>query len=198
VKQVLDSMVLVINVLRVNTVRVVWNRLCATHARLVGRLRMEVRNVPNATLVKQVLDSMALVMNVLRVNTVRAVWNRLRAMHAPLVIVKVTKDKLRVPNAAPVNSMICLVRRHANHAQTWRILVAKEETVVALIAQVVGCPKMEVRNVSRVVRVRLAKAVKIAQLDLLDQEKTTQPNANNATEVLQPQHRAPPSAAAVT
>ena len=35
VKQELDSMVLVINVLRVNTVRAVWNRLCATHARLV-------------------------------------------------------------------------------------------------------------------------------------------------------------------
>jgi hypothetical protein len=79
-----------------------------------------------------------------------------------------------------------------------RTLGGKEETAVASIAQWVGLPKTAVRNVSRVVRVRLAKAVKIAQLDLLDQEKTTQPNANNATEVLQPQHRAPPSAAAVT
>jgi hypothetical protein len=77
-----------------------------------------------------------------------------------------------------------------------RTLGGKEETAVASIAQWVGLPKTAVRNVSRVVRVRLAKAVKIAQLDLLDQEKTTQPNANNATEVLQPQHRAPPSAAA--
>ena len=78
-----------------------------------------------------------------------------------------------------------------------RTLVEKEETALASIVQLVGRRRTAVRNVSRVVRVRLAKAVKIAQLDLLDQEKTTQPNANNATEVLQPQHRAPPSAAAV-
>ena len=73
----------------------------------------------------------------------------------------------------------------------------KEETALASIVQLVGLRRTAVRNVSRVVRVRLAKAVKIAQLDLLDQEKTTQPNAKHATEVLQPQHRAPPSAAAV-
>ena len=78
-----------------------------------------------------------------------------------------------------------------------RTLAEKVETSLASIAQWVGLPKTAVRNVSRVVRVRLAKAVKIAQLDLLDQEKTTQHNANNATPVLQPQHRAPPSAAAV-
>ena len=78
-----------------------------------------------------------------------------------------------------------------------RTLGGKEETAVASIVQRVGRPTTAVRNVSRVVRVRLAKAVKIAQLDLLDQEKTTQPNAKNANEVLQPQHRAPPSAVAV-
>jgi len=50
VKQVLDPMVLVINVLRVNTVRAVWNRLRAMHAQLVGRLRMEVQNVIRAML----------------------------------------------------------------------------------------------------------------------------------------------------
>ena len=73
----------------------------------------------------------------------------------------------------------------------------KEETAVASIAPLDGRPKTAVQNVSLAVWARLAKAVKIAQLDLLDQEKTTQPNANNATEVLQPQHPAPPSAAAV-
>ena len=50
--------------------------------------------------------------------------------------------------------------------------MAKEETVVALIAQVVGCPKMEVRNVSRVVRVRLAMGVNIALQGMQEKEMT--------------------------
>ena len=111
-------------------------------------------------------------------------------------LVKATKDKLRVSNAAPVNSTMLRVLLFAKHVSIRHTLVTNEETAVASIAQPVGRPKTAVPNVSRVVRVRLAKAVKIAQLDLLDQEKTTQPNANNATEVLQPQHQAPPSAAA--
>ena len=112
-------------------------------------------------------------------------------------LVKATKDKLRVQNAAPVDSTMLPVRSIVHCVQIRRTLVTREETAVASIVQLVGLRRTAVRNVSRVVRVRLAKAVKIAQLDLLDQEKTTQPNANNATEVLQPQHRAPPSAAAV-
>jgi hypothetical protein len=111
-------------------------------------------------------------------------------------LVKATKDKLRVSNAAPVNSTMLPVRPVVHCVQIRRTLVKREETALASIVQWVGLRRTAVRNVSRVVRVRLAKAVKIAQLDLLDQEKTTQPNANNATEVLQPQHRAPPSAAA--
>jgi len=86
----------------------------AMHVLLVPNQKKAVRNVPNATLVKQVLDSMVLVINVLRVNTVRAVWNRLHAMHAPLVLVKVTKDKLRVQNAAPVNSTMLPVPSSVN------------------------------------------------------------------------------------
>ena len=112
-------------------------------------------------------------------------------------LVKATKDKLRVQNAAPVNSTMLPVRSIVHCVQIRRTLVTREETAVASIVQLVGLRRTAVRNVSRVVRVRLAKAVKIAQLDLLDQEKTTQHNANNATEVLQPQHQAPPSAVAV-
>jgi hypothetical protein len=207
------------------------------HVVLVPNQKKAVRNVPSVTLVKQELDSMVLVINVLRVNTVRAVWNRLRAMHAPLVLVKVTKDKLRVQNAARANSMTLLTRRRANNVQSQRILVAKEETVVALIVQLVGGPKSkvqnashvkpvclatvlvktarsvmlantvkvkkkmvtsliqrlvlvvqlvsflwkkEVRNASRVVRVRLAMGVKIAPKGMQEQEPTVMlPNANN-------------------
>ena len=92
---------------------------------------------------------MVLVMNVLRVNTVRAVWNRLRAMHAPLVLVKVTKDKLRVQNAAPVNSTMWPVRSIAHCVQIRRTLVTREETAVASIVQLVGRPLVAVLNVKR-------------------------------------------------
>jgi hypothetical protein len=74
--------------------------------------------------------------------------------------------------------------------------VEKEETAVASIVQWVGRPKTAVQNVSPVPRARSAKAVKIAHWGLLDQEKTIQPNANNATPVVQPRHRAPPFALA--
>lgn len=65
----------------------------------------------------------------------------------------------------------------------------------AMLVTTVRCRKKAVRNVSRVVRGRLALGVKIAPWGLLEQEKTIQPNANDATPVLQPQHQAPPAAA---
>jgi hypothetical protein len=59
-------------------------------------------------------------------------------------------------------------------------LVKKEETVVVLIAQLVGHLKMAVRNVSRVVRVRLAMGVKNVHWGLPEKETTIMlPNANN-------------------
>ena len=135
--------------------------------------------------------------NVLNVMLARFKQNQDKCFvnNAPLVLVKAIPGKRRVYNAVPENSMMLQVQPHARRVSIRRTLVEKKETAVALIVQWVGRPKRAVPNVSRVVRVRLAKAVKIAQLDLLDQEKTTQPNANNATEVLQPQHQAPPAAA---
>ena len=161
----------------------------------VGRPKTAVPNVPRAVRVRLALG----VTIACRVNIVRVAIKMLRrVLIAPLVLVKEMQGKLRAFRAVPVNSTMLRVLLFAKHVSIRHTLVTKEETAVASIAQPVGRPKTAVPNVSRVVRVRLAKAVKIAQLDLLDQEKTTQPNANNATEVLQPQHRAPPSAAAVT
>ena len=71
-------------------------------------------------------------------------------MHiAPLVSVKVIQGRRRALNAVPVNSMMLPVRFvvHGVHVQLF--LVAKEETAVASIVQVVGRPKTAVRNVIR-------------------------------------------------
>ena len=111
-------------------------------------------------------------------------------------LVKAIMDKLRVSNAAPVNSTMLPVRSIVHCVQIRRTLVTREETAVASIVQLVGLRRTAVRNVSRVVRARLAESVKIAPWGLLEQEKTIQPNAINATPVLQPQHQARPAAAA--
>jgi hypothetical protein len=90
------------------------------------------------------------------------------------------QDKRRALNAAPVNSKMLPVRFIVHCVQVRRTLVKKEETVVVLIAQLVGHLTMAVRNVSRVVRVRLAMGVNIALLGMLEQEPTVMlPNANN-------------------
>ena len=58
--------------------------------------------------------------------------------------------------------------------------MTKEETAVALIAQLVGRPKTAVPNVSRAVRVRLALGVEIALKVLPEQETTMmRHNVNN-------------------
>ena len=72
------------------------------------------------------------------VNIVRLVWVLLCVKDAPLVLVKTTKDKRRASNAAPVNLATPLVMQHANYALPTPIMVAKEETPRALIAQRVG------------------------------------------------------------
>ena len=93
-------------------------------------------------------------------------------MLVQLGLVKVTKDKLRVQNAARANLMTFLTRRHANNVQSQRISMAKEETVVALIVQWVGCPKMAVRNAKRAVRGRSVTVAKIAHWGLQEKEMT--------------------------
>mgnify|MGYP006121309891 CR=1 FL=1 len=83
-------------------------------------------------------------------------------MHiAPLVSVKVIQGRRRALNAVPVNSTTWRVLLVANCVSIQRTLVAKEETAVALIAQLVGRPKTAVLNVLRAVRARLALGVKI-------------------------------------
>ena len=90
------------------------------------------------------------------------------------------QDKRRALNAAPVNSKMLPVRFIVHCVQIRRTLVKKEETVVVLIAQLVGHLKMAVRNVSRVVRVRLAMGVKNVHWGLPEKETTMMlPNANN-------------------
>jgi hypothetical protein len=65
----------------------------------------------------------------------------------------------------------------------------------ASTAQLVSHLKTAVSNAPPAVRASLVWGVKIAPWGLLEQEKTIQPNANDATPVLQPQHQAPPAAA---
>ena len=101
--------------------------------------------VPNVKLV--VLERMVPgVKCVVRVNIVRAVWMLFVVKIVRLVSVKVTKDKRRASNAALVNSMTLLVLLHASHVQRRSILVKKEETVVALNAQLGLATKPNVRQ----------------------------------------------------
>ena len=103
-----------------------------------------------------------------------------RASNAPLAMLNRLQDKRRALNAAPVNSKMLPVRFIVHCVQIRRTLVKKEETVVVLIAQLVGHLKMAVRNVSRVVRVRLAMGVKNVHWGLPEKETTMMlPNANN-------------------
>jgi len=74
----------------------------------------------------------------------------------------VIKDKRRAQNAALVNIMTFLVLLFVNYVEILPMLVERVETVVVLIAQPVGPLKMEVPNVPRAVRERMAKAVKVA------------------------------------
>jgi hypothetical protein len=115
-----------------------------------------VPNVPNAMRVKQVLALVVLVMCATLVNTVRAACLLCRVLNVQLVQVKAIKDKRRVSNAVPVNSMTLLGLSSVNFAVCRPTLVAKEETAVVLIAPSVGRRKRVVLNVSRVVRVHLA------------------------------------------
>jgi hypothetical protein len=115
-----------------------------------------VPNVPNAMRVKQVLALVVLVMCATLVNTVRAACLLCHVLNVQLVQVKAIKDKRRVSNAVPVNSMTLLGLSSVNFAVCRPTLVAKEETAVVLIAPSVGRRKRVVLNVSRVVRVHLA------------------------------------------
>jgi len=108
----------------------------------------------------------------------RQTWTR--ASNAHLGMPNRLQDKRRALNAAPVNSKMLPVRFIVHCVQIRPTLVKKEETVVVLIAQLVGHLKMAVRNVSRVVRVRLAMGVKNVHWGLPEKETTIMlPNANN-------------------
>ena len=74
----------------------------------------------------------------------------------PLVLVRVIQVKHRVYSAAQANSMRLLVPTNANHVQSQRILVKREETVVVFIVQWDGFLPRAVLNVKPVVRGRLA------------------------------------------
>ena len=113
-------------------------------------------------------------------------------------LVKATKDKLRVSNAAPVNLMTLLALMHANHVSSRRILAGKEETVVVLIAQPVGPLKMVVPNVSLAVLARLVLVAPIAHWDLPEKEMTLmRRNADNVNWVKQRRWKAWPRAVGV-
>ena len=127
--------------------------------------------------------------HVVLVDIVRAAGYQRRANNAPLVLVKMIRDKRRASNAAPVNLAIPLVMPHANYALPTPIMVAKEETPRALIAQRVGRPKTAVRNVARAVRARLALGVKIVHRVMQDMVPSLmRPNVNNVHWV-KPQRR---------
>ena len=84
-----------------------------------------------------------------------------RVSSAQLVMLNRLRNKRRALNAAPVNSMMLPVRFVVQRVHIRLTLMEKEETAVASIAQLVGCPKTAVRNVSRAVRARLALGVQI-------------------------------------
>ena len=73
------------------------------------------------------------------------------------------KDKRRAQNAALENITTFLVLLFVNYVEILPMLVKRVETVVVLTAQPVGPLKMVVPSVPRAVRVRMAKAVKVAR-----------------------------------
>jgi hypothetical protein len=100
--------------------------------------------------------------------------------NAPLGLVKVTKDKLLVRNAVPVNSTTFSVLLLVNRVLKTRITAAKEETLRVSIAPSGGRPKAAVPNVSRAGRGGLVLDAKFARW-VLPETATTKmpPNANN-------------------
>ena len=130
----------------------------ASIAQSVGRPKTAVPNVLRAVPVRLALGAQI----ACPANTVRVATEMLlRVLIARLVLVKVIQDKLRAFHAVPVNSTTMQVLLVANCVSIRRTLVAKEETVVALIAQLDGRPKTAVRNVPRAVQVRSALGVSI-------------------------------------
>ena len=99
--------------------------------------------------------------HVVLVDIVRAAGYQRRANNAPLVLVKMIRDKRRASNAAPVNLAIPPVMPHANYALPTPIMVAKEETPRALIAQRVGPRWPGVPRAPRAVPAPTAMDVKI-------------------------------------
>jgi len=79
---------------------------------------------------------------------------------APLGLAKVIKDKPRAPNAVPVNLMMLPVLLRVIYVRMVLILVEKEETVVALIAQLGGHRKVVVLNANLVVLENMVLGVK--------------------------------------
>jgi hypothetical protein len=82
---------------------------------LVQNQNPVVPHVTNVMRVKQVLALMVLAMCVKQVDTVQVVCRLLRVLNVPLVLAKAIRDKRRVQNAAPVNSMSLLVLSYAHH-----------------------------------------------------------------------------------
>ena len=130
----------------------------ASIAQLVGRPKTAVRNVPRAVRVRLALGAkIACPVNIAQAATKML----LRVLIAQLVLVKVIQDKRRAFLAVPVNSTMLPVRFVANCVSIRRTLVEKEETVVALIAQLGGHPRTAVQNVPCAVQVHLALVVSI-------------------------------------
>ena len=86
------------------------------------------------------------------------------AVNVLAVITKMKSRRHRALNAAPVNSMMLPVQFVANLVSIQRTLVAKEETAVALIAQLVGRPKTAVPNALCVALERTALGVNFVML----------------------------------
>jgi hypothetical protein len=109
-----------------------------------------------------------------------------------------TKAKLLVYHAAPVNSMTLWVQFVANYVWTPLFLAAKEETPVAQLVQRAGRPKTAVPNALRAVRERLVTVAKIVQWGLHEREMTLmQHNADNVNWVKQQQLKVQPRAVGV-
>ena len=108
----------------------------------------------------------------------RQTWPRASNVHVGMP--NLLPGKRRALNAVLANSMVMLVWLHVNSVRKIRITATKEETALASIVQLVGCPPVAVSNAKRAVRGRSAMVAKIAHLGLQEKEMTLmRRNADN-------------------
>ena len=170
-KQELDPRVLAKHVLPVSIVQAMILRPLVNSAHWVGRPNQAVPNVSRVKPGRLVRWLVKRVKIATLANTVQAKQSMVLLLPtqppvliAPLVSVKVILAKQRVLNVARVNSMTLLVLNPAHYVPFPPTLVEREETVLALIAQLDGLLKTGVLNVKRVVRVHLERGANFAPL----------------------------------